>query len=166
MKSQDLEISQRVEDLSTSVLSLCTKQETQSNTCTSIRSSKSLRAIKESHSESDEASEESDPEDDDQSFEEYCLTTLSLIGDRRVSTPTVTATCPIQPSVEIVIGCADEDPKNNCVLNNTPYVITRKAQSYPVVNQIQNDLRQETQTVQSEPMLYTQRHTTTVSPVH
>lgn len=166
MKSQDLDILQRVEDLSNSVQELCNQQQPQGIPhSTSVNS---LRVIRESHLETgsiETISESSDSEEDDQSFEEYCRTNLALIGDRRVST---TSTTTVLSSVKIVIGSVDDDRAEQSVLNNSPYVITHKAQSYLSDDSDRDFERSEELSMKSEPLMITHAEhlACTVTPVH
>lgn len=165
MKSQDFEMSQRVEDLSHSVDALWSSQQSPGRRAMShFNSEGTLRMIQESRLESEsleDLSESSDSEEDNQSFEDYCRTTLPLIGDRRASNTNV-----VVPTVEIVIGCVDEeDPRQCCVLSNSPYTVTQKSSSYPNVDDDTNCCNSEL--TKSEPLLSTTCHQTCpVTPVH
>ena len=135
LKSQDIDMSQRVDDLSSSVQDLCNQHRDKIHTSAST---KSLTLVRESLLESldnksvVEVSDISDSEDE-QSFEDYCRTTFTLIGDRRPSSSTINF-----PSVDIVVQCVDDDPKRHCLLNNRS--LRPKAQSTPLLNKVHNDL--------------------------
>ena len=166
MKTQDLDMSLRVDNLSNSVQALWGNKPLPPQQLTQSSSVCSLRAIRESRLETEvlrEISESSDSEEDDQSFEDYIRSNLPLIGDRRISntsSTTTTIASPVVPSVEIIIGCVDDDPRQHCLLNSSPYVITHKSQSYPIVHQQSNIASQDF--TKSEPLIAThQAHTIT-----
>lgn len=137
LKSQDIDMTQRVDDLSCSVQDLCVQHRDKIPTSLSTTS---LRSVRESLSERldnesvVEVSDTSDSEDE-QSFEDYCRSTFSLIGDRKPSSSTTINF----PSVDIVVRCVDDDPKQHCVLNNN-FSLHPKSQSAPILNQVHNDL--------------------------
>lgn len=138
LKSQDMDMSQRVDDLSSSVQSLYTQHRDKIPTSASSRSLCSVKESLYEHLDSDSVAEVSDISDseDEQSFEDYCKTTLPLIGDRRASSNTVNF-----PTVDIIVQCVDDDPKQHCLLNNRR--LRPKAKSVPILNQVQNDLSEE-----------------------
>lgn len=148
MKTQDLDMSQRVENLSNSVQALWGNKQLPQPQITQSSSVCCLRAIRESRLETEvlkEISESSDSEEeDDQSFEDYIRSTLPLIGDRRVSNANSgTAEAPVVPActVEIVIDCVADDgsTQHHCLLNSSPHdVNTQNAQGYSILNEQTN----------------------------
>lgn len=154
-----MDMSQRVDNLSHSVDALWSSQQSPGRRAMShYNSERTLRMIRESRLESgslEDLGDTSDSEEDNQSFEDYCRTTLPLIGDRRASN----STSAVVPSVEIVIGCVDDDPRQHCVLSNNPYIVTQKSSSYPNVGEEQN--RTGELVTKSEPLLATHHHSVT-----
>ena len=168
MRSQDRDMTQRVEELSSSVQELWCKQQPTSKLITHSSSAKSLRVIEESQLETriigNISEDDTESEEDDQSFEDYLRTNIPLIGDRRASSSTTT--CTVFPPVEIIIGSADdEDPKQVC--NSTPYSFTRSSNSC-LVKKVQADESVDTherETVKSECVII-QTSSLPVTPVH
>ncbi len=171
MKLQDFDMTQRVDDLSHSVDALWSSQQSPGHRAMSHYTTEqcTLRMIRESRLESDsledinnsDAAASDSEEEDNQSFEDYCRTTLPLIGDRRASNLTS-----VMPAVEIVIGCVDEDPRQQCILSSSPYVVTQKSSSYPKTTENNNYCEEESST-KSEPLLAThQLQACRVTSVH
>lgn len=169
MRSQDLDMTQRVEELSNSVQELWCKQHPGSaKPITHSSSARSLRVIKESQLETriigDISEDETESEEDDQSFEEYLRTNIPLIGDRRASSNATT--CTVFSPVKIIVGSADdEDPKQQC--SSAPYSFTCNGNSC-LVGKVQADEGMDTherETVKSQRVIM-QTASLPVTPVH
>lgn len=126
-------MSQRVEDLSSSVESLYTERvppaaRVQPGTPTWLPKSDSDTSLGAIHEDKDESNSDSE---DEQSFEDYCQGLSRMV--RKPSAP-----CPVRISFEEVdIDPSAPSPKDNCIPNN---VLRPKAKSVPRLNIIRNDL--------------------------
>ena len=124
-------MSQRVEDLSSSVESLYNERvpppaRVQPSTPTWLPKSSSDSSLGAIHEDRNESNSESE---DEQSFEDYCQGLSRMI--RKPSVP-----CPL-PFQEVDIDPSAPSPKDNCIPNN---ILRPKAKSTPRLDIIRNDL--------------------------
>ena len=159
-------MSQRVEDLSSSVESLYNERvspnaRVQPSTPVRLmitRSSptSSLKAIHENRIDSDS--------EDEQSFEDYCRGLSKMV--RKVSLP-----CPL-PFHEVDIDPLAPSPKDHCIPNN---ILQPKSKSTPRLNLVRNDLskhdavdrtdqRLSVVSCQSDSILFIRRHRSSALP--
>lgn len=139
LKNEDIELTQRVDDLHSSVSDICKSchiepvpVSTQNEGEERRRwSSNSLSVIRESSVEilDEDLEKDGDQSDsEEQSFEEYCKANFPIIGTR--SRPRSL------PSIEIQ-SVSPVDPKKHCLPNNT---LKTKVRSSPQLHIIRNDL--------------------------
>lgn len=136
-KSEDAEISQRITSLSSSVEELCCAPISRrplsslSSSCESTEST--LEVISESSNESDDEGSLGSESDNEQTFEDYCRTSVPKLGASRSNA------IPLRFSeVDFDYDVSLCDPKEHCILNNL--VKPPRAKSTTQLDIIHNDL--------------------------
>lgn len=136
-------MSQRVDNLSSSVEELCSgsvqvqRRQVSLRRPSSARSNSSLTAIHESHTQSDKSTHCGDSDSDDElGYAEYC----------KIHLPKLVGPLPPFSSTEFDFNSSASNPKDHCIPNN---LLKPRAKSTPQLAIVRNDLSKHDSPLQS-----------------